>query len=621
MLKGVAWRISTTIRRLSAQPGHTFMLSDGLVDELDAASLSAAEVISLDTESVTAVETLDPGFVHAFWRECYHLTREFSWHGVSLLEICGLRWQAHALEEFGLALAVRRQQLMRKDCMLQLHGIGNAGLALLLPGVGADAWRQWLGRGIERIKTAQFKAFLGRIAKLNRQTTTGADRSAMAHQRGKTLLVVSNFDRTLERLLQILPDIQARFGCHIHVLRAKPSAAYGSDARFDALEFSYLADWIEADELAADHAALRRQGQNLRRRLDAVAHQLRHHALDGVAFFDASRSRIDAVLQDGGEAGLMAMQAAARAIDVLKPFMVLNFEDWELNRAATIFAQRRNIPTLAYYCLTPSWHSDVLFPRSQENMAVVGAQLEMIFSRQYAASHLRVVGDPVSDALMDEGQRLELRQKVRQKFGVKPGEKLILLLANYAFPGFSKSNLITVFRKTAECVNSLPATRLLVKAHPAQSIVQLKDWLLQAGVDADVVQEGNVFDYCCAADLISATISSSTTQALLARVPVVCFVSRRALELYELRGNDYLAGGGVRCLDGEADYVAQVKTLLADTAEREQQIENGMRYAARHVGGAERKSGTALVDFMADIVGDTQSEPKRMVNTDRFGAR
>lgn len=604
LFKLLALMVSAKIWRQRKSADKIFMLSDGLRDQLSILPEEHA-TISFDTSLIQSLETLDAKFVSEFCNCLYKETENLAWRGISILDVCELRWLPTALENFARILAIRREQLKVPDLNIRIHGLSNANIASLLPDTSSSVFSHWLGRLGSEQKSAQLRDFLIRIAHQFTLAPSGDDRvPTIAMPQEKTLLVIASFDRTLERFIRILPDIRRQFNGLVHVLCTHERVDYRKYGKLEGLSFSYIADWQNEAELKADLAETRQQSLAMHARLEELDRRLRGFSIDGVYLFQACRPGLEAVLKSGSKASLMALHAASRAIEALKPYMILNFEDWELNRSATRLAQRLKIPTLAYYCLTPSWHSDALIHRSQEYMAVAGKQLADVFARQYDKKHLRIVGDPIIHSLGDETLRMEQRQAFRKKMGLGSEQKLILMLSSYPILGVSKRSLVDVFRKTAECAASIPNTRMVVKAHPAQSISQLRDWLAEAGVDAEIIQDSNLFAYCCAADLVSATISSSTTQALLAQVPVVCFVKRRALNLYELRGNDYLAGGGVRCLDGDADYVAQVQALLCNPDERERQVERGNSHVTEHVGGVDRRAGIALTDFMADILGE-----------------
>ena len=421
------------------------------------------------------------------------------------------------------------------------------------------------------------------------------------------IVVVANFDRTLERLERLVPELQAAdYTLHVVATRRLPSL---DRLRAQGVDCTLAKDWLTPQDMRTITKEGTAKGKAWWQAVTRAAAAGRLAQTQGeIEIFDNARHVLRAHFLHGGPACMFAVEVAARVLDTYKPQLILNFEDWDLNRALSLMARQRNIPSLAYYCLSAPGHA-ALVRRTQDWMATSGENLRKAFVHQFAPGHIRVLGDPLVRPI-EHRVDAEARRALRQQLGLHPDKPLIVLMGSYPTVGLTLDDLKTVFQRTVRAAALIGNVQVIVKSHPAQTAEQVKQWCVAWDCgDIPVVKDVSLFDLCEAAELASVPVTSGVHQALMAGIPVVCLQSRQSILPFESMGFDYLTGKGVVHVPVELDAAPVVARLLFDAEARKQQIAQGFQHVEEHSGPADNLCGQRLVAFIADILAATAPAP------------
>ncbi len=592
---GALWlgRLSKQLNDAASGARHVkFIGSENLRNCLPAILPETDCWITADDRVVAALEGLDHRLIADFCERLYASPAAASFAGSSLLEIAELRWLHLATHEYAKVIALARidREYRPEKWEAELWSMDGPRHIRYFKAGALGPFEQLMARlGEKRITRGQLRMYNA----LSAAYGFGAERPAVKQPgsldagsvaRKDTLLAIAYYDRTIIRLLQAVPHLRGDLGIPIHVVCALRDVRLETELRMAGCEVSHITDWLDIKQWQESQrevsAVGKKSWQWLCQHGDRLLGDL---AVMGIPLLDIVRPYLKAAFCAALPDAAGAAMAANAIDDALRPGCVLNFEDFELNRAITLVANRRNAATLAYYTLSPTWRSDGMIRRSQHHVAVAGQQLAEVFAPQYG-KHLRIVGDTLKSPLGNAAQRQVFRDKQRALLNLAEDQKLVLLLASYPKLGRSTDTLRQVFKRTSHAVHQLGNVRLVVKPHPRQDLRQLQRWMTEWGVEGDIVKDAVLHELCCAADLVSTTVSSSVVQALLAHVPVICLVQTKVLELYETRGNHYIAGGGIRCIGETEDEVAIARDLLFSPLARASQIKKGIAHAEYYIG-------------------------------------
>ncbi|NJL08993.1 MAG: hypothetical protein HC900_12695 [Methylacidiphilales bacterium] len=440
------------------------------------------------------------------------------------------------------------------------------------------------------------RAFFARIARVVFGNPDDTMRTPQLDPDRRRLLVIANYSRTLDRLLRELPRLAAA-GWHVTILATR-RADLAERVRDAGATVLYTDELTTQQEVAEAKVRGRRDGRTAWRAYRAAARAGLPQAAAGVSVASAAAPHIKAAMMGGFDASHLSLIVMARLLDALEPHLVLNFEDWELNRAASFLGRQRRIPTLAYYCLS-GVPKDILFRRSQDWFAASGANLANGYRDQFPDGHVRIVGDTLVGKF-EPATLAERRACAREAFGFSPSERIVVQLSTWA-PA-SLADMRNAFIRAHEATRMLGNARFVVKAHPAESLSQLHGWLNDWGCSADVLQDVSLPDLCTAADLVTTVTTSAVFVPMSLGTPVVCLQAAEVLKPFEFLGFDFLKGKGVVHIPPEEDPVPTFRSLIEDPCVRAEQVQRGLAHAEEHLGPQDGRSAERLLAFMADIV-------------------
>lgn len=212
---------------------------------------------------------------------------------------------------------------------------------------------------------------------------------------------------------------------------------------------------------------------------------VRAHALiDGVDLWPLVLAELDGVTRLQFPWSARAMDEAGAALDRLEPSVAITYAEaggW--GRALVLEARRRAIPSagLQHGFIYRHWlnylhEADEMVP-SRENVADRGyprPTRTLVFDR-YAETHLlerghfppqsvTVTGSAGRDALAEQVAAADApaRERVREALGVRPGERLALLVTKFTQVARAVPTLVEALLRT-------PGIRLVVLPHPAET--------------------------------------------------------------------------------------------------------------------------------------------------------
>lgn len=534
--------------------------------------------------------------------------RGFSYKGISLIKVQEIRWIWPST--YAIAFTRLTRQAIRRVDATRFNAAGinsylpSAILAAEAAGISVGFGTRLAGWISSRFEAFTLRRFLRSIlVEFRGETRHRLPRVGAKLDARKRLLVIGNFDRTIERLEKLLPKL-AEAGYSVHAV-CLPRIKRVPELRAAGVSCSYVSQWISD----AESAALVKRARKLGRDWSQVAKdQLQDCGDEGIGFSKVVGLVLKTHFTAGAPAAMYAAEVATRVMDEIQPDVVLNFEDWEFNRTISLLAESRGVPTLAYYCLSATGHAEMV-RRTQSWMAVAGENLRNSFAHQYAGNRIRIVGDPLALGGVSRLTSSD-RRRLRESHGIEPDCPVILLLSTYPTFGLGLEDIEIYFKRTFAAVRHIAGARVIVKAHPAQPVPEVEGWLKAWGIeDAPVVREAVLSDLCEAADLISVPISSAVHQAMMSSSPVVCLMREQTVSTFESMGYDYLSGKGVRFIPPDESAASVFKSLLFDPVARKEQLERAKLHVVEHVGPLDGEAPDRFATFLDDILTRSKGVP------------
>jgi len=569
-----------------------------------------ASIVPYETRLLRQVEEADYARLHRFADLLEQISRRaaaagggFTHKGLSLIKIHEIRWIWHVAYAEG-SLSLFEQELRARGW----HRLAALGFSAQLPyavralrRVGGTRSRSARAMahiaetreydGHSRFLRRMFPHFLERVTEGSRPPAVPAKGGA------RRLLAVGNFDRTIERLEHLLPTLSLA-GFEIHLL-ALPRLKSIERLAAAGVRCSLVGDWLTPTEVTALKPAAAAKSERWWAELTAA---MRETTVDHESreLFDNVRPLLEAHFRYGAEPTMMAAEVGRRAVEAIQPDIVLNFEDWEFNRAVTVVAAESGVASVAYYCLSAPGVAG-LVRRTQPWMAVAGENLRAAFRSQYGEDRIRVVGDPLAQpakSLPDAAQR----QAYREALNLASDRPLIVILSSFPVSGISLLDIETVFRRTFAAARAIDA-QVVVKSHPAQSVAQIRGWMKAWDCgNAPILYDVSLFDLCACADLVSVPVTSAVHQAMMAGTPVVCLQTRESLEPFESMGFSYLAGKGIVHAPPGTDLETMFRSLIFDRTRRAEQIRRGFAHVEEHSGPLDGRAPERFLAFVEDIL-------------------
>lgn len=286
-----------------------------------------------------------------------------------------------------------------------------------------------------------------------------------------------------------------------------------------------------------------------------------------------------------------------KLVSFYKPIIALNFEDWEINRLTTLMCNERNIPTLAYYCLSPNAYSG-LVRRTQKWLATSGEILFNSFKNQFHKNNVRIIGDPliVNQFCIN-----------RHKYAAFLPEKkiLILILLTYPHAGFNLNALKNYLRRSIAIHRSIPNSELVFKLHPRQGRGDIDFWLKEFDFTPKYVfQNENLLDIARLCNIAIVPRTTAAYQIMLAKVPVISPIPKIFFEDLDFIGFDYLKSKGVVQIEQEELDSDIATSLIFNKEKRNLQIQKGLLHGEEHFGKLDTDPIFHLNEYIKYITGN-----------------
>jgi len=306
------------------------------------------------------------------------------------------------------------------------------------------------------------------------------------------------------------------------------------------------------------------------------------------------------------------LEAASRALDVLRPDAVVIVSDRRPPERAMAFAARaRGIPTALF------WGGSVL-GRDQMNVfdvtdrvLLIGDHLRGALVHQGVdARRLAVMGDPRSHAVR-RVPRDQMRTEVLRDFGLSADRPLLVIVSKYASVLFSSVEKEGFYRTVIQALHRLDRSHVVVKAHPNEDLALLREQLRAWGwPDALVTQSYDIHRLFRAATAAIMITSMAGIEAMTLECPVVA-VQTKSKDFEGKHMPPYVRERAVERVDaGDPQTLAAVLgRLIADPAARDDLVARGGRFAARYIDPVNGGLGARLLGIFEEIRADRAREP------------
>ncbi len=433
--------------------------------------------------------------------------------------------------------------LLQRTCMARgvlFHGDPKpAGSALAVLRVSMES--RW-----NNLKTA-LSAFKGAFAggppgppEVGRRTVLFLSHAAFWRSRRDA---ASGEEREYEHYFDtLLPAVAADERLEPFVLAVGPRAAFRRRGSRDRLaewlrfqpqvapyvHVNRFTSWGVAAEVLRATRQVRALWRSLRR--SPAAHEAFSHR--GVAFFDLAQRDLAATLLLQLPWAVRSYEEMRAALQATRPALVLLYaESSGWGRAAVAACRAHGVPTLAlqHGILYPGYYSylhqpdETDFPRP-DRTAVFGEAAKRFLVEQggYAPETLIVTGSPKFDALLALARGLD-REALRQRLGVAPGEKLLLVASRFRAIRETHQSIGSAFPGLVAAAQGMPGVHLLVKPHPAETGDAYERVIREAGADRARVlsARADLLELLVAADALVTVESLSAVEALVVGRPVL----------------------------------------------------------------------------------------------------
>jgi hypothetical protein len=252
----------------------------------------------------------------------------------------------------------------------------------------------------------------------------------------------------------------------------------------------------------------------------------------GVPFDDLSERDLAATLLLQLPWAVRCYEEMRAVLEQLRPDVVcLYAESSGWGRAAVAAARHAGVPSVAiqHGIIYPRYYS--YLHREDEGecpipdrTAVFGEAARRFLGDAggYPEQSVVVTGSPKFDALL-RGSRERDRERLRERLGVGPGEKLLVVASRYRGIRDTHRAIGSAFGALVRAAESTPDLRLLVKPHPAESGAEYEAALREAGAERSrlVAADDDLTELLYAGDALCTVESLSAVEALVLDRPVL----------------------------------------------------------------------------------------------------
>ncbi|MBL7196743.1 MAG: hypothetical protein ISS47_01440 [Candidatus Omnitrophica bacterium] len=538
--------------------------------------------------------------------------------GLSIFQILEILWIEPLLNNFSFYLQMFSEVLQKRDVsqvkIVSMRQEMKHLIMSLAKAKGIPSKREYFSLGgkimsllehpllpsLEDNFNFSLKLFLSEMKKTIR--TTAYDKIKKPR-----VLFIGYKERTLRRLQAALPVLLSRVEFEPCLLAGSRSynsktTAVIEELQQSGLRCSWIPDWISLSEAKK---LLRESKRHLIKGWDYIESRSKSdlaHDFLGVQIFPYAKRMLKSICINGGCYASLLAEIASRLVARCRPSLVVNFEDWGINRAVTLKCRQYGIPNLAYYNLSPNLYTG-LVRRLPEWIAVSGKVLydEHLINAKRDPERLIIVGDTLSDKIKSFSHE-EARIKVCQAFGLSKEKKIVVVLSARAQAFWPQANLENYYRKIFQAIRNLKDIQAIIKVHPQHSIRHTEIDLMKLKCRADAItQDYDLTELSLAADLVCFAFSTGGTYPMMVGTSAVTIQPRNMVKAFdELSG--FVSGGGAVLVMDDEDATSVFRKLLYDSTARQEQIERARKFVTRHCGSLDGFSSQRLANLIVRII-------------------
>jgi hypothetical protein len=413
---------------------------------------------------------------------------------------------------------------------------------------------------------------------------------------------------------RLIPAVQADPDLDAVVIAVGPRAAHRRrglrdrvrewlDLRGPAAPYVHVNRYTDERVLSATREAERRVRAAWRtlRASPAVREAFSHH---GVAFADLCEADLAGTLLLQLPWAVRCWEEMARVIESVRPALVcLYAESSGWGRAAVAACREAGVPTLAiqHGILYPKYYSYRHGPGERgcplpDRTALFGESARRLLLElgHYPPESLVLTGSPKFDDLIAAAAGRD-RGALRRGLGVGEGERLVVVASRHRAIRETHASIGPVLPGLVRAIESLPATRCLVKPHPAEAAADY-DADLAGAARIQVLPKSDLVELLQAADLLVTVESLSAVEALVLGLPVV--VLNQPNHLRELVDRGVALGVGA----GE-DPRPALEAALFDAPTRERLATARGRYLDEVALGVDGRATARLLALVREQAG------------------
>ncbi len=452
----------------------------------------------------------------------------------------------------------------------------------------------------EKSKTKQ--AYQNIVSFWLKLTPNKATHTAVPQKKKKRILFVGYKERTLRRFEVLIPtllelDVEILLLSNLRGHSSQVDQLVGGFQKQGVLTF-WDSDFFSKNEIKTLLSQVQKINSNAVREFFSKPFEFFYQDLDLVEY---AHPLLHDVATAGNLASAIYSEASERVLNMLDPDLIVHFEEWELNRALAMRSQIKNIPSIAYYTMSPMGYCGLL-RRLPENLATSGSFLAKAFSVDggYPKEKISIIGDPLADKFL-KIKTNEAKKEILNKYSLDVQKPFVLLLTTFPDENIHFADLERFYRSCCHACKNLGAD-LLIKVHPQQNPNEIKSMFIGLGLkNINLFHQEDLLLLATAADLSVVTATSATSQILMVGTPVVSIQPSSIQNILE-SVYEYKSGAKIPVINLGEDPTPIFKSLLFDKDIRLKQIQNGYEYITKHVGPLDGNTSKRFSEYLTQFL-------------------
>ncbi|MEW6055137.1 MAG: hypothetical protein AB1540_00865 [Bdellovibrionota bacterium] len=302
---------------------------------------------------------------------------------------------------------------------------------------------------------------------------------------------------------------------------------------------------------------------------------------------------LEEMISEASPVTALHAETSKRCIDHFSPDLIVHFEEWDINRAFTLEAERKGIPTVSYSFLSPSPFIG-LVRRLSRHFGTSGSFLATGFVNERACKpdQIEVVGDPLVDKVSKLNRQVQ-KDALVAHYNFDKEAPIFLILATYPDEWYSARDLDAFYRSSLAAAAALNA-EVLVKAHPQQDPVALEKQIARlVSRMPKIIHSADLIELASGCDLVIVPFSSATSQLILSQTPIVSIQPRHVQAELE-KQTHYASEAGIPVAGPEDNLVDLFQEMLSGGERCQRQIRMSLNYVTQHTGPLDGKSAERI---------------------------